>query len=123
MSTKKNKAAPKAAAPKPQKTSEAGVALVSLDNIELRQPARNRVSRFDAPAIRLIEALEAGKTNQAFHVELKKPLEKVKTYLYNALQKSLRKHRPDTLYRVSLRTDPAGKNAYLTIAPREKAKG
>lgn len=120
MSTKKTKAA-KAASPKTKKaptenTETSG--LVSLDGVELRQSARNRVGRFDQPALQLIEALEAGKTNLAYCVELgSKQFDKVKTYYYNAMRKSLAKHRKVD-YRITLRTDPVVKKVFISIAER-----
>lgn len=122
MSKKKSaKAAPKAAspAPKTQKTSPATPSgLVSLGNVELKPSGRT--SKFDEPAKALIAALESGQKDAAFAVATPRGLKPVKTYLYNAMQKSLRKARPDNAYRVSVRTDAKDQNAYISISPRNE---
>lgn len=118
MSKKSKKAAPKAASPAPKNTPAAPAGLVNISDVKLRP--NGRTGKFDAPAKQLIEAFEAGKEGVAFAVDIPRGLKPVKTYLYNALQKSLRKVRPDTIYRVSVRTNEKGDTAYLSISLRNE---
>jgi hypothetical protein len=110
-STKTPKA-PKAAKP-------AGpVELVPLSSVQV-QPAGRRNSQFDVPAARLVAAYEGGKKDSAFAYAIADGVDpkSKRSYLYNAMQKSLKKCSAKAwAVKLSIATD--NKTIYISLAPR-----
>lgn len=120
MSKQTKTKSPSTKTPKAAKAAKpAGpVELVSLSSVQV-QPAGRRNSQFDAPAKQLVAAHRAGKKDAAFAYAIAEGVDpkSKRSYLYNAMQKSLKKC-SDDLWAVKLSIAADNKTIYISVAPR-----